>query len=182
MRKLNLNIFFNHGEKMTAQELRIEFENEMKGTRKVLEAVDFEKVDYKPHQKSFSFGDLTAHLSNVAGWGLWTVKHNEYRMTPADAQADRSLPDTKEELLSKFDAIVAEFLEILGGLTEEQLNETWTFYFNDQVVFAMPRKNVLKTTILNHMIHHRGQLTVYLRMNNLKVPGLYGPTADDSSF
>ena len=164
---------------MTAQELKIEFENELKGTRKVLEAVDFEKVDYKPHPKSFSFGDLTAHRSNVANWGLWTVKHNEFRMKASDAQTDRELPDTKAELLTKFDTVVAEFLEILGGLTEEQMNEIWTFYFNDQVVFSMPRKNVLKATILNHMIHHRGQLTVYLRMNDLKVPGLYGPTADD---
>ncbi|GMU88157.1 MAG: hypothetical protein AMXMBFR49_03650 [Chlorobiota bacterium] len=164
---------------MTAQELKIEFENELKGTRRVLEAVDFEKVDYKPHPKSFAFGDLTAHLANVASWGLWTVKHNEYRMTMEDAQNDKELPDTKEELLTKFDSVVAEFLDILGGLTQDQLNETWTFYFNEQVVFAMPRQNVLKATILNHMIHHRGQLTVYLRMNDLKVPGLYGPTADD---
>ncbi len=116
MRKFCSKIF-NNGETMTAQELKIEFENELKGTRRVLEAVDFEKVDYKPHPKSFAFGDLTAHLSNVASWGLWTVKHNEYRMTAGDAQSDRELPDTKEELLSKFDAVVAEFLQILGGLT-----------------------------------------------------------------
>jgi len=75
MRKFCSKIF-NNGETMTAQELKIEFENELKGTRRVLEAVDFEKVDYKPHPKSFAFGDLTAHLSNVASWGLWTVKHN----------------------------------------------------------------------------------------------------------
>lgn len=164
---------------MTAQELKNDFENEFKGTRRVLEAVDFEKVDYKPHPKSFAFGDLTAHLSNVASWGLWTVQHNEFRMKAEDVQNDRALPDTKEELLAKFDSVVAEFLEILGGLSEEQMNETWTFYFHDKVVFAAPRKEVLKSTILHHMIHHRAQLTVYLRMNDLKVPGLYGPSADD---
>lgn len=159
-----------------------EFEMEFKGTRRVLENLDFSKFDFKPHPKSFSFKHLSLHVANMPFWGLLTLKSNEYRMTPEETSLDRDNPETKEDLLALFDKNVNLFLETLKGMTEEQMLETWTLYFNDQPLFGQPRHVVLRSSVMNHMIHHRAQLTVYLRMNDLKVPGLYGPSADDQKF
>lgn len=159
-----------------------EFEMEFKGTRRVLENLDFSKFDYKPHPKSFSFGNLAIHVANMSMWGLLTLTSNEYRMNANDLNLANIIPDTKEDLLALFDNNVNKFLETLKGMTEEQMDESWTLYYEDKALFGEPRHIVLRSSVMNHMIHHRAQLTVYLRMNDLKVPGLYGPSADDQKF
>lgn len=164
---------------MLVEQFHTEFTNEFKGTRRVLDNVDFDKFDYKPHPKSFSFGHLTAHLANMPWWGLATLTANEYHLTEADTNLDKSVPATKEEMMAKFDENVAKFLETLKTMTEDQMHETWTMYFQGKPYFGIPRHVALRSSVMNHMIHHRAQLTVYLRMNDLRVPGLYGPSADD---
>lgn len=167
---------------MLVEQFYNEFEMEFKGTRRVLENLDFSKFDYKPHPKSFSFRHLAMHVANMPFWGLSTLKSNEYRMSPEDASLDKDNPQSKEELLELFDKNVKEFMALLKGTTEEQMLETWTLYYQDKPYFGHPRHIVLRSSVMNHMIHHRAQLTVYLRMNDLKVPGLYGPSADDQKF
>lgn len=159
-----------------------EFEMEFKSTRRVLENLDFSKFDYKPHPKSFTFKHLALHVANMPNWGFLTLKSNEYRMTPEETSLDKDAPETKEALLQVFDENVKKFLEALKGMTEDKMLETWTLYFQDKQLFGQPRHIVLRSSVMNHMIHHRAQLTVYLRMNDLKVPGLYGPSADDQKF
>ncbi|MCC6637860.1 MAG: DinB family protein [Ignavibacteriaceae bacterium] len=167
---------------MFVEQFYSEFEIEFKGTRRVLENLDFSKFDYKPHPKSFSFRHLALHVANMPNWGFLTLNSNEYRMNPEEASLDRDNPLSKEELLESFDKNVNQFMEKLKGTTEEQMLEVWTLYFQDKALFGQPRHIVLRSSVMNHMIHHRAQLTVYLRMNDLKVPGLYGPSADDQKF
>jgi uncharacterized damage-inducible protein DinB len=167
---------------MLVEQFYSEFEMEFKGTRKVLENLDFSKMDYKPHPKSFTFGDLSAHVANMSYWGLLTLTSNEFKMGIDGKDSMLTLPGTKEELLAFFDENVNKFFETLKEMTEEQMHETWTLYYEGKVLFAEPRYIALKSSVLNHMIHHRAQLTVYLRMNDLKVPGLYGPSADEQMF
>lgn len=164
---------------MMVDEFYREFENEFKGTRKVLENLDFSKFDFKPHPRSFSFKHLALHLANISYWGLLTLTTNEYHLKDSEVNPDFDVPVDKEEMLGKFDENVRKFLEVLRGMTVDQMNEMWTLYYNGKPFFGEPRHSVLRSSVMNHMIHHRGQLTVYLRMNDLKVPGLYGPSADD---
>lgn len=164
---------------MMVDEFYREFENEFKGTRKVLENLDFSKFDFKPHPRSFSMKHLAMHLANISYWGLMTLTKNEYHLQESDMNQDANAPATKEEMLAKFDENVRKFLEVLRGMTVDQMNEMWTLYLNGKPIFGEPRHSVLRYSVMNHMIHHRGQLTVYLRMNDLRVPGLYGPSADD---
>ena len=164
---------------MIVDEFYSEFEQEFKGTRKVLENLDFSKFDFKPHPRSFSLKHLAMHLANISYWGLMTLTTDKYHLKDSEVNPDFNTPETKEEMLRKFDENVRKFLDVLRGMNEEQMDEIWTLYYNGKPFFGEPRHSVLRSSVMNHMIHHRGQLTVYLRMNDLRVPGLYGPSADD---
>ncbi|KAB2908644.1 MAG: DinB family protein [Ignavibacteriales bacterium] len=164
---------------MISDQLRKMFTDEFAGTRKVLERVDFSKYDFKPHAKSFSFGDLSNHVANLPNWGMLMLKANEFRVNPGEKVAAYTTSKSSEELLERYDKATADFLAGLEGIDDAKMQEPWSFYVGDQLVFTMPRVAAIKNSVMKHMIHHRGQLTVYLRMNDIAVPGLYGPSADE---
>jgi len=162
-----------------AQMLLPEFNQEMANTRKMLERVPDGKFDYKPHEKSMKLGRLAAHTAEVPSWVTGTLRTERMDFTGDEKPFS---PTTRKEILDAFDKYVVEAREALSKATDEDLAKTWTLTYKGQQVFAMPRSAVLRTMILSHLIHHRAQLGVYLRMNNIEIPGMYGPSADEMSM
>jgi uncharacterized damage-inducible protein DinB len=159
-----------------AESLLPEFDREMSTTRRMLERVPEDKLAWKPHEKSMSLGDLATHVSNLPHWGAVTLTASEFdiasqHVTPAASRA---------ELLSRFDANVADTRAALVGKTDPEMTAAWTLKHGDQKLFSMPKIAVWRTFLMNHVIHHRGQLTVYLRLNDVPLPAMYGPSADEA--
>jgi uncharacterized damage-inducible protein DinB len=164
-----------------SQGLLPEFDQEMAKTRSVLSRIPMDKFDWKPHEKSFGMGDLANHVARMAGWGMSTMTTDSLDYAPVDGPApEPPIARTTEELLALFDESVAGFREAIEGATDEHFMAPWTLQAGGEDLFTMPRGAVIRTLILNHIIHHRAQLTVYLRLNDLPVPGLYGPSADEA--
>lgn len=164
------------------QSLLPEFDQEMKNTRECLSRVPDGKFDYKPHPKSGSMGWLANHVSQMTGWLADMLTSESFDIAPSGKQVDFPTAKTRDELLAMFDKSSAAARASLAKTTDEQLMKTWTLLQNGQTIFAMPRIAVYRGMILNHIIHHRGQLTVYLRLNNVAVPAIYGPSADENPF
>lgn len=162
-----------------AQMLLPEFDQEMANTRKMLERVPDGKFDYKPHEKSMKLGRLAAHTAEVPSWVAGTLRTERMDFTGEEKPFS---PATRKEILDAFDKYVVEAREALSKATDEDLMKTWTLTFKGQQIFAMPRSAVLRTMILSHLIHHRAQLGVYLRLNNIEIPGMYGPSADEKNM
>lgn len=159
-----------------AQMLLPEFDQEMKSTRKLLECVPDGKFSFKPHDKSMDLGRLAAHVAEMPSYVVGTLKQERLDFTGEEAPF---APATREELLAAFDKNAAEARELLAKATDEDLAKVWTLTYKGQQVFSMPRSAVLRNMCFNHLYHHRGQLGVYLRMNNVAIPGMYGPSADE---
>jgi uncharacterized damage-inducible protein DinB len=159
--------------------LLAEFDHEMANTRRTLERVPDGKFDWKPHDKSFSFKQLAGHLANIPNWAAVTCKEDSFDVSPGGKHVETPEPNTTAELLSMFDENVRTAREVLAATTDEQFAQPWSLLVNKETLFTMPRSAVLRGMIFNHAIHHRGQLTVYLRLNDLPVPALYGPSADE---
>lgn len=152
---------------------------ELAATRRILAVVPDEHADWKPHAKSFSLGALAAHLSNVTIWGTVTMTMPELDLSGPDANQgmQREYPG-RDELLAHFDRHAAAFRAAVVAADDAAFLAPWTLRHGGQAFFTMPRVAVLRSFVMNHMIHHRGQLTVYLRMHDVPLPELYGPTAD----
>lgn len=153
-----------------------EFDNEMARTRKELERVPDGKFAWKPHVKSTAMGNLASHIVNLAGFGGMILQVDSIDVTKRPAPF---VAKTQKELVEAFDKNVATSRAALVAATAEQLGKTWTLFNGDKVIFAMPRKHVLQVMLVNHIIHHRAQLGVYLRLNDIPVPSIYGPSADE---
>jgi uncharacterized damage-inducible protein DinB len=160
-----------------------EFDQEMATTRKSLERVPDDKFDWKPHAKSFTMRQLAVHLATIPGWGAEFFYKDSFDVAPVGAPPYQ-LPvvNSRKELLEIFDRDVAKAREGLKGASDAQLMETWTLLAGGKTIFSMPRIAVIRGIIMNHMIHHRAQLGVYLRFNDLPVPAIYGPSADEGRF
>lgn len=152
-----------------------EFDNEMKTTRALLERVPFTNAAWKPHNKSTGLGSLASHITNLAGFGELIVNNDERNFGGGTRPA---VFDNTQDLLSAFDENVQKSRSAIQGLTDDRLGTPWTLRAGEHVVFTLPRAVVLRTMLMNHMIHHRGQLSVYLRLNDVPLPSIYGPTAD----
>jgi uncharacterized damage-inducible protein DinB len=159
-----------------AQMLLPEFDQEMANTRKMLERVPDGKFDYKPHEKSMSLGRLAGHTAEMASWVSGTLKFERMDFTGEEKPFS---PATRQEILDAFDKNVVDAREALSKASDEDLMKVWTLTYKGQQIFAMPRAAVLRTMVLSHLIHHRSQLGVYLRLNNVEIPGMYGPSADE---
>ncbi len=160
-----------------AQSLLPQFIHEFGNTRKTLVRVPFEKADFRPHPKSMTLIALAGHIANIPSWANFTLRTPSLDLaTVSPNQAPASL----EAMLAGFDDAAAKALEALAATTDEELHAPWTLSMGEQVFFTQPRLAVLRSMVLSHLIHHRGQLTVYLRMNDVPVPGLYGPSADEA--
>lgn len=155
--------------------LLAEFDHEMKTTRSLLERVPFEKSSWKPHTKSTSLGDLASHIANLAGYGAMIVEVDQIDMA---GRGPQPAFQSRDEMLQAFDANVAKSRTALGTLQDDRLKTNWVLRMGDHVIFDLPRPVVIRNMLMNHMIHHRGQLSVYLRENDVPLPSIYGPTAD----
>lgn len=155
-----------------------DFEEEMKNTRRVLERVPTEKFNFSPHAKSKPMIWLAGHVAMLPGWATATLTTDSLKL---DDWTPPPPPANTEELLALFDKNVAEASAEIAKATPEQLAGDWSCSYKGHEFMRLPRAAVLRSVVLNHLIHHRAQLTMYLRMADLAVPGLYGPSADDPS-
>ena len=166
-----------------AQSFLPEFDQEMANTRKTLERVSDEKWEYKPHPKSGTMGWYAGHLSNLPLWAVVTLKQDVLDMAPVSGQPlQLPSPKNKKEVLENFDKNVADARKGIEAASDEELRKIWSLERGGQKLMSMPKAVVLRSFVMNHIIHHRGQLTVYLRLNDIPVPALYGPSGDEGSF
>lgn len=166
----------------TAQKLLSEFDEEFATTRKFLERVPDDKLTWKPHEKSMELGRLAWHVADFPEWCRDTLKKDGLKMTEEDgAQMMNGWKEKKRaDLLARFDRDLPEARAALAAASDASLANHWKMEWNGQVVVDSPREEVLRKWVLNHLIHHRAQLGVYLRLNNIPVPGAYGPSADEN--
>ena len=163
-----------------AQALLPEFDQEMATTRRVLERVPADRADWKPHEKSTSMGNLAAHLATLPSMVVRTLSGAEMNIIPQGQQSYTPPRMTSSaELLETFDRNVREGRAALEAASDEELSQPWSLKAGERTLFTLPRAAVLRTMLLSHIIHHRGQMTVYLRLNDVPVPSVYGPTADE---
>ncbi len=157
-----------------------EFDHEMAGTRRSLERVPEDKFEWRPHEKSTTMGALASHLADMPSWIEATLNHDSFDFDP-DGTGSYSPPQaaTAAELLKMFDANVAAGRKALENISDDDFMKPWSLLFGGQTIFTQPRFGVLRGFILSHNVHHRAQLGVYLRLNNIAVPALYGPSADE---
>jgi uncharacterized damage-inducible protein DinB len=159
-----------------------EFEHEAISTRKALERIPADKFDWAPHEKSMKLGSLAAHIAGLPHRSKIVLGGNEFDAKSPEASAARppALTTTKE-LLDRWDKSMEQMRAAVGATTEEKLVEVFTLRAGPDIIFTLPRRVALRSFILNHMIHHRGQLSVYLRLLGIPVPSIYGPSADEKS-
>jgi uncharacterized damage-inducible protein DinB len=156
-----------------------EFDQEMANTRKILEVVPDDKFDYKPHEKSMPLGRLASHVAEMPAWAKHTLEMEVLEITPGQPPY---LAKDRSQLLADFDKSVVEAREKIAAASDADLAVTWSLIYGGKKVMSMPRAVVLRTVVMNHMIHHRAQLGVYLRLNEIAIPGMYGPSADEMKF
>jgi len=156
-----------------------EFDREMESTRKILASVPDGKWDWKPHAKSMSLGTLAGHITDMPTWAADTLKKDSLSLEPGDYKP--YIPSSPADLVSHFEEKRAEARALIEKASDEAMFRVWTMSWAGKKVVEMPRVAVLRSMIMNHMIHHRGQLSVYLRLLDAPVPGMYGPSADEQS-
>ena len=155
-----------------------ELQQEAASTRKLLERVPVDKPDWKPHEKSMKLGNLATHVAELPGWVSVSLDQDELDFAKFDYKP--VIAKTTEELLKIFDDNVAKAMNSLNNASNEKFSENWTMRNGEQVYFTLPKAAVVRSFSFNHMYHHRAQLGVYLRLLDIPLPGMYGPTADES--
>jgi uncharacterized damage-inducible protein DinB len=154
-----------------------EFDQEAKSTRKMLERYPTGKDDWKPHTKSFSMTGLAGHVATLASFANTIASTEKLDMNPGDYKP--FYPKNAAEAVARFDEESAKARAAIAKLSDADMAKIWTFAYQGHVMFQMPRMVALRGYYFNHVVHHRGQLTVYYRLNDIPVPGLYGPSADE---
>ena len=158
-----------------------EFDSEMAATRRVLERVPEAHADWRPHEKSWPLGGLAIHLANIPFWLSMTLERDELDLEPPDGPALESpVFTTAADALARFDANVADARTRLAAASDAALGAPWSLKKGGHIAFTLPRVACVRSFVMNHTIHHRGQLTVYLRLLDVPVPPTYGPSADDA--
>ena len=163
-----------------AAALIAELENEGATTRKVLERIPPEKFDWKPHDKSMTMVRLASHVAEMHSWTVPTVTQPELDFAKFDYKPAEL--KTTEDLVALFEKSYNEALDALKGATDDIWSEPWSLKNGETTYFTMPKIAVMRSMVLNHIVHHRGQLSVYLRENNIPVPAMYGPSADEGQM
>ncbi len=160
-----------------------EFDQESSMTKSVLERCPEAKFDFKPHAKSWELIHLATHLANLPMWGVMTLKQDELDIAPPGAPPYKEeLAKTTAELLEKFSKNTADAKEAIASASDEEFMKNWTLLKTGTPIFSMPKVVCLRSFVMNHGIFHRGQLAVYLRLVDVSVPALYGPSADEGAF
>jgi len=155
--------------------LLVELQVEAVTTRKMLERLPHDSLAWKPHGKSRTLGEIAAHIANLPGLFIATMNQDEF-----DRHSYKSAVETAGDIVKTFEKNIADAHEVLKSLSDERLLALWRYRYGEQTIFEMPRLVVIRTSGLNHLIHHRGQLSVYLRLLDVPLPPVYGPTADES--
>jgi uncharacterized damage-inducible protein DinB len=156
-----------------------EFDHEMATTRRLLERVPDDRLSWTPHAKSFTLAQLAQHVATIPMWGTMTLTSNELDLAggftnpPAESRA---------ALVKLFDENTARARSELTGKTDAELMAPWTLKRGADIIFSMPKASVWRSFVMNHLVHHRAQLSVYLRMQDVPLPAMYGPTADEQAF
>jgi uncharacterized damage-inducible protein DinB len=162
---------------MTIPELLLlEFDEEMPGTRKILERVPETNFSWKPHEKSMTLGRLASHIAELPARCATIITTENYVRQPGTAPF---LASSSAELVSRFDTTSSEARTALAALSEDQLSVIWSMKMGDRTMVSLPRGMALRRVFMNHLIHHRAQLGVFLRLLDVPIPGMYGPSADD---
>jgi uncharacterized damage-inducible protein DinB len=162
-----------------SQSLLPEFDMEMANTRKMLERVPEAQLAFRPHTKSFTLARLAGHVAEMPMWAVMTLAQDELELRPDGPSYTAHVLESKVDTLGFFDDQLRQARALLASATDETMMRPWTLKDTGQTLFVMPKVAVFRSFVMNHMIHHRGQLGVYLRMNDVPVPGLYGPSADE---
>jgi uncharacterized damage-inducible protein DinB len=156
-----------------------EYDHEMGTTRRLLERTPGAEFAWKPHDKSMSLGQLAGHIANIPHWCDAILRHSVFDVATAGDDARPRAPASVAELLAEFDRKVAAARAGLSAAGDSEMLAPWTFKQGDREIFTMPRVAAIRSFIMNHLIHHRGQFSVYLRLKNIPLPAIYGPTADE---
>ena len=162
------------------QSMLPEFDQEMENTRKTLERIPDDKWGWKPHEKSGTLGWLAGHLGTIPEWIAMTIKTEELDYAPVGGPSyEPPKIENRQQLLAAFDKAAAAARQALAGASDQDLMKTWKLLAGGKEVFSLPRVVCIRSMCLNHLYHHRGQLTVYYRLLGVPVPALYGPSADE---
>jgi uncharacterized damage-inducible protein DinB len=162
---------------MTISELILpEFDKEMTSTRKILECVPDDKLAFKPHEKSMALGRLASHVAEMAQWAEHTLTMDQLEITPDMKPFNAK---SRAEILERFDEYVRTGREALTKTGDADFQRNWSLIFGGKPMMSGTKYEILRGVVMNHMIHHRAQLGVYLRLNNVAIPGMYGPSADE---
>ena len=158
-----------------------EFDHEMASTRKTLERVPEGKPDFKPHVKSMPLGRLAGHVAEIPGWAKETILMDSLEIHPQGSSAEQMALQmtSRKQLLEEFDKRAAAGRAAIASASDEELMKPWSLVASGKTVFTLPKIAVLRGFVMNHLIHHRAQLGVYLRLNDVAVPSIYGPSADE---
>jgi uncharacterized damage-inducible protein DinB len=162
-----------------ADALLPEFDREISITRRLLERVPDDRLRWQPHPKSMSLGGLATHLSNLPWWGEMTLTQSEFDTAGIDRQADAT---SRSQLLETFDRNASATRAALSGRSDAELMAPWALKNGSQTIFSMPKAAVWRSFVLSHLVHHRGQMSVYLRLLDVPVPSIYGPSADEGGL
>ncbi len=156
-----------------------EYDHEMGTTRRLLERVPEQDFAWRPHERSMSLGQLTGHLANIPGWCAAVLDKPALDLGSVGDDARPRQPASRTALLQEFDSKVAAARASLLQRTDAEMLAPWTLKSAGREIFTLPRISAVRSFVMNHSIHHRGQLSVYLRLRNVPVPAIYGPTADE---
>ena len=160
-----------------------EFDQEMAGARKTLERVPEDKPNFKPHEKSMTLARLAGHVAEVPKWGVMTLTRDSIDLAPPGGGGFQpGMMTSRAQLLAEFDKNVAEARQALANMSDADFMKPWSLMKGGVTLMTMPKIAVMRSFVMNHLIHHRAQLGVYLRMNNVPVPSIYGPSADEGSL
>jgi uncharacterized damage-inducible protein DinB len=156
-----------------------EFDHEVATTRKLLERVPADRGDWRPHPKSSTLAGLATHVATLPRWGGMTLQTSEFDLATGESPA---LLATRDALVDEFDRQTSTMRAALVGRTDAELLAPWTLKRAGQTILTMPKIGVIRSFVLNHLVHHRGQLSVYLRQLDVPIPSIYGPSADEAPF
>ena len=163
-----------------SQSLLPEFDHEMANTRRLLSRVPEGRGDFAPHTKSMTLARLAGHVAELPSWGLMALGQDELDLNPPSGPVFVAFHfETKTAALAKFDSDMKQLRQLLAATSDADMMKSWTLKSGGHSIMSMPRAAVFRGFVMNHLIHHRAQLGVYLRMNDVAVPGLYGPSADE---
>jgi uncharacterized damage-inducible protein DinB len=163
-----------------SQALLSEFDREMATTRKMLERFPEDKVEWRPHETCMTLGRLAGHVAEISGWTVPTMTQDKLELDRN--QVAPNIVKKRDEALKQFDETVKNAREVLAGASDETFMKPWTFVAGGKTIFTLPKIAVMRSFVMNHLIHHRGQLAAFYRIAGVPVPSIYGPSKDEQIF